>query len=214
MKAVLALIAIYVAAFIIATQGASQNPVQASTPLTDISATSKSIDPVKAGDLRSLLEFVGAKEQLQAEANESAAQYREKLHASVPNASMDSLSEAERQALIATASATFQKNFNQQHAMQQIVDIYDKHYSEDEVRGLLDFFSSPLGQKFAAESPKIAREISAVQGAAVASATRESLQALQAQESVSEKSVVLNSDGKTQREITLQDQMKQVSQRP
>ena len=84
MKAVLALIAIYVATFIIATQGASQNPVQASPPSDNISASSKSIDPAKAADLRTLLEFVGARDQLKAVANDSAAQYREKLRSGAP----------------------------------------------------------------------------------------------------------------------------------
>jgi len=62
MKAVLALIAIYVAAFIIATQGGSQNPVQASAPEAAITTASKSIDPAKDADLRALLQFVGAKD--------------------------------------------------------------------------------------------------------------------------------------------------------
>ena len=156
MKAVLALIAIYVATFIIATQGASQNPVQASTPADNVSASSKSIDPVKAADLRSLLEFVGDKEQLKVVANESAAQYRDKLRSGAPEV-LNASSTADRQAQIKAAEVTFKTNFDQQRALQQITGIYDKHFSEEEVKGLLDFFSSPLGQKFAAESPKIAR---------------------------------------------------------
>jgi uncharacterized protein len=207
MKAVLALIAIYVAAFIIATQGASQNPVQASAPGV-ISASSKSIDPGKEADLRSLLEFVGARDQVQAAASDSAAQYSEKLRASVATAPNN----PKRQALINVAADTFQKNFDQQRALQQIVGIYDKHYTDDEVKGLLEFFSSALGQKFAAESPKIAKEISAVQGAAAANATHESLQLLE--NSSNNSSAALGANNKAQATITLQDQMKQISQRP
>lgn len=210
MKAVLALIAIYVAAFIIATQGASQNPVQASAPEAGSVASSKSIDPAKEADIRSLLESVGAKEQVQAAANESAAQYREKLRASVANESNDS----SRQVLINSASDSFQRNFDRQRAMQQIAGIYDKHYTDDEVRGLLEFFSSPLGQKFAAETPKIAKEISAVQGAATANAARDSLQELKAQNPESQSTVAVDSHSKPQTSVTLQDQMKQISQRP
>src|ERR1700726_3720360 len=104
MKAALALIVIYIAAFIIATQGGSQNPVQASASGANILGTSKSIDPEKEADLRSLLQYVGAKEQLQSVASESAAQYREKLSASVKNVT----DAAKRQELISVASGSFQ----------------------------------------------------------------------------------------------------------
>src|ERR1700726_2438658 len=62
MKAALALIVIYIAAFIVATQSGSQNPVQASPSGANTFATSKSMDPEKAADLRSLLQYVGAKD--------------------------------------------------------------------------------------------------------------------------------------------------------
>jgi uncharacterized protein len=176
MKAVLALIAIYVAAFFIATQGSSQNPVQASTPGPEVTAAIKSQDPGKAADLRALLESVGEKEQLQSLAGESAAQYREKLRATAPRLPADT----DRQAAIKSATDNFQKNFDQQHALQQIASIYDQHYTDDEIRGLLDFFNSPLGKKYAAESPKVAKEIAAVRASAAARATHESLLGLDA----------------------------------
>lgn len=210
MKAVLALIAIYVVAFIIATQGASQNPVQASAADSDIPAASKSIDPAKQADIRSLLEFVGAKEQVQAAVSDSAAQYREKLLASSANAPNGS----QRHDFITSAAANFQKNFDRQRALQQIAGIYDKHYSDDEVRGLLDFFSSPLGRKFAAESPKIAKEISAAQSAVAANAARESLRELKSQDSGSDTAVAAGDRTRPQASVTIKAQMKEISQRP
>jgi uncharacterized protein len=210
MKAVLALIAIYVVTFIIATQGPSQNPVQASAPDSDVPTASKSIDPAKQADIRSLLEFVGARDQLQAAVSDSAAQYREKLLSSAAKLPDDS----QRQALITGASANFQRNFDRQRALQQIAGIYDKHYSDDEVRGLLDFFSSPLGRKFAAESPKIAKEISAAQATVAANAARESLQQLKPQDSGSDTAVAAGNHTRPQASVTIQDQMKEISQRP
>jgi hypothetical protein len=210
MKAVLALIAIYVATFIIATQGASQNPVQASQPADNIAAAPKSIDPIKAADLRALLESTGIKDQLKTAANDSAAQYREKLRLGNP-ALLNASSIEDRQNQIKGAETAFKSNFDQQHALQQITGIYDKHFSEDEIKGLLDFFSSPLGQKFAAESPKIAREIAAVQSAAAANAAHESLRALRSEDSADEKVIAGSS---TKPEVTIHDQMKQIAQRP
>jgi len=210
MKAVLALIAIYVVAFIIATQGASQNPVQAFAADADISVSSKSIDPDKAADLSSLLEAMRAKDQVRAAANESSVQYREKLRATVPHGSND----AKSVSYVNVAADTFQKNFDQQRALSQIADIYNKHYSDDEIRGLLNFYSSPLGQKFAAESPKINKEIAVVQGAAASSATRESLEALKSQDSANDKSSALDARDKAHAAPAIQDQMKEISARP
>jgi hypothetical protein len=208
MKALLALIAIYVATFIIASQGASQNPVQASQPSDIATVAPKAIDPIKAADLRSLLESAGVKEQLKIAANDSAAQYREKLSLTNP-AVLNASTAVDRQKHVKSAEIAFKNNFDQQHALQQITGIYDKHFSEDEIKGLLDFFSSPLGQKFAAESPKIAREIAAVQSAAAANAAHESLRALQSENSTDEKVIA-----GTKQEVTIHDQMKQIAQRP
>ena len=210
MKAALALIVIYIAAFIIATQGGSQNPVQASASGTNNFATSKSVDPEKEADLHSLLQYVGAKGQLQSVANESAAQYREKLGASVKNVADGS----KRQELITVAAGSFEKNFDQQRALQQIAAIYDKHFTDDEIKGLLDFYSSPLGQKFAAESPKINKEIQAVQASAAGSATRESLLTLKSQNADVDKPGIAGSRTNSKPEVTLQDQMQEISQRP
>jgi uncharacterized protein len=210
MKAALALIVIYIAAFIIATQGGSQNPVQASASGANTLSTSRSMDPEKDADLRSLLQYVGAKEQLHSVAGESAAQYREKLSASVKNVADDS----KRQQLITVASGSFQKNFDEQRAMQQIAAIYDKHFTDDEIKGLLDFYSSPLGQKFAGESPKINKEIQAVQASATNSATRESLLTLKSQNADVDAPGIAGKGTKTTPEVTLQDQMKEISQRP
>jgi hypothetical protein len=209
-KAALGLIIIYIAAFIIATQGGSQNPVQASASGTASSATSKSVDPEKEADLRSLLQYVGAKEQLQSVVNESAAQYREKLSASIKNVPDDS----KRLQLVTVAWGNFQKNFDQQRALQQIAGIYDKHFTDDEIKGLVDFYSSPLGQKFAAESPKIDKEIQAVQASATSSATRESLLTLKSQNGDADAPSVAASGTKSKPEVTLQDEMKEISQRP
>jgi hypothetical protein len=210
MKAVLALIAIYVAAFFIATQGSSQNPVQASAPGPEVTAAIKSKDPGKAADLRALLESVGEKEQLQSVAGESAAQYRDKLRYNAPR-----IPNEDRQSAVKSATDNFQKNFDQQRALQQIAAIYDQHYSDDEIRGLLDFFSSPLGRKFAAESPKIAKEISAVRTSAAASATRDSLLGLDVRNSNGspEKSYGAGNT-KSRAAGAVQDEVKQISARP
>src|SRR5260370_8871248 len=91
MKAVLALVIIYVGTFFLVIQGASQNSAQASpqsaTPVQD-SATpahaNSSIDPAKEADIRSLMQLVGARDLVQDGANTAVKQSREKLPATGP----------------------------------------------------------------------------------------------------------------------------------
>jgi uncharacterized protein len=175
MKAVLALVIIYVGTFFLVIQGASQNSVQASRQSAAsaqgnaVSAQSNSaIDPTKEADIRSLMELVGARDLVQDGANNAIEQSREKLIATVPN-------NDQGQAFVNAFSASYQKKFDADQVTQQLVGIYDKHFTEDEIKGLLQFYGSPLGQKVAAEMPKIGRETQAAVRAVSGKAAREAL---------------------------------------
>ena len=179
MKAVLALVIIYVGTFFLAIQGASQNPVSAapqSTAAQDQASTAqaKPIDPVKDSDIRSLMELIGAHDQVQDAVNNSSEQYREKLLATVPN-------NDKGQAFVTSFIESYQKKFDVDQLTEQLVVIYDKHYTDDEIKTLLQFYGSPVGQKVAAEMPKIDREIQAASRTTGAKAAKEALQALKAQ---------------------------------
>jgi hypothetical protein len=180
MKAVLALVIIYVGTFFVAIQGVSQNPVQASpqgaTSAQDNSGQTraKPIDSAKDVDIRSLLELLGARDQVQDGLNNATEQFRQNLLETVPN-------NEKGQAFVNAFVASYQKNFDQNQVTDQLVGIYDKHFAEDEIKGLLQFYGSPLGQKVASEMPKISREIQAASRAASNRAARETLQALRAQ---------------------------------
>jgi uncharacterized protein len=179
MKAVLALAIIYVGTFFLAIQGASQNPVSAAQQSVTAAdqaspAQAKPIDPVKDADLRSLMELIGARDQVQDAVNNSSEQYREKLLATVPN-------NDKGQAFVTSFIESYQKKFDVDQLTEQLITIYDKHYTDDEIKTLLQFYGSPIGQKFAAESPKILREMQVASRTTGAKAAKEALQALKAQ---------------------------------
>ena len=153
MKAVLALVIIYVAMFFLAIQGASQNSVQA-TLHTGPGQSVHSIDPIKETDIRSLMELVGARDAMQDFATHGADQLRENLLASVP-------SNDRGQQFVNAFTDDYKAKFNADEATAQLVTIYDQHFTQDEIKGLLQFYGSPLGQKFAAEMPKINGEMQA-----------------------------------------------------
>jgi hypothetical protein len=177
MKAVLALIIIYVGTFLVAIQGASQNSVQAAPQQSagqSAAAQPAAIDPDKEADIRSLMELVGAREMVQDGISTSTEQYREKLLATVP-------SNDKGQAFVNAFADAYQKKVDVDQITDQLVGVYDKHFTDEEIKGLLQFYGSPLGQKVAAEMPKISREIQAHSRAAGAKAAKEALQALKEQ---------------------------------
>lgn len=149
MKAVLALMVIYVGTFLVAIQGASNTSVEASE---QNSAQGASIDAVKEKEIHSLLELIGARDAIQDAASSATEQYRQKMLETAAN-------NDRAQALTNAYLVEFQRKFDADAVANQLVGIYDKHFTEDEIKDLLEFYGSPLGQKVAAEMPKITREV-------------------------------------------------------
>lgn len=218
MKAVLALVIIYVGTFFLAIQGASQNPVSAATQSAAAqdqasTAQAKPIDPVKDADIRSLMELIGAHDQVRDAVSNFGDQYREKLLATVPN-------NDKGQAFVTSFIESYQKKFDVDQLTEQLVVIYDKHYTDDEIKTLLQFYGSPVGQKVAAETPKINREIQAASRTTGSKAAKEALQALKAQNPEIGQSARLNNaprrwqPGARAQQNAQQGQSQQAAQQP
>ena len=173
MKAVLALVMIYVAMFFLAIQGASQNSAQVAR-LGGAGQAARSIDPAKEADIRSLMELVGTRDAMQDFAAHGADQLRENLLASVPTSDRG-------QQFVNAFIQDYKAKFNADDATAQLVAIYDQHFTQDEIKGLLQFYGSPLGQKFAAEMPKINGEMQAANRAFSTRIAKDVLQDLRKQ---------------------------------
>lgn len=150
MKAFLVLAAIYVGAFLIAIQGATNTSAEGVANKPGI----QRIDPAKDADIRSLMELVGARRLAKDAAAKGAEQLRENLVATLPASERG-------QQFVNAFVADYQKKFNSDDVTNQLVGIYDKHFTEDEIKGLLQFYGSPIGRKLAAETPKIQAEVEA-----------------------------------------------------
>jgi uncharacterized protein len=168
MKAALALIVLYVGMFLVAIQGGSPGAVQAAAHAKSSRQNASIVDPAKEADIRALLELVGARDQVQDSVRQTAEQYREKLLASVPN-------NEKGQAFVNTTINEYEKRYDVDRVNDQLVALYDKHYTDDEIKSLLQFYGSPLGQKVAAESPKIFREIQETTRAEASKAVKDAL---------------------------------------
>ena len=173
MKAVLALILIYIGTFLVAIQGGSLAGVQVASQnpgaTQGASQATPAIDPVKEADIRALLELVGARDLVEDSMTHSAEQYREKLLETVAN-------NPQGQAFVNTVVTNYEKKFDVDAVTEKLVSVYDKHYTDDEIKGLLQFYGSPLGQKVAGESPKIGRELQEAIRATSGKAAKDALQ--------------------------------------
>jgi hypothetical protein len=110
-----------------------------------------------------------ASDQVQESVNYSAEQYREKLLATVA-------SDDNNQAFVNAVITGYEKKFDVDQVTEQLVAIYDKHYSSEEIKELLQFYGSPIGQRVATEAAKISREIQAATRATAAKAVKDALQ--------------------------------------
>lgn len=174
MKAVLVLAAIYVGAFLIAIQGGSPDAVKAAGQNASAAQAGAQIDAGKDSDLRSLMELVGARDQIQDGIANSAEQYKEKLLATVPN-------NTKGQEFVTAWADNYQKKFDVDAMSEEVVKLYDKHFRADELKALLQFYGSPIGQKYAAEMPKLTRELQGQTRALATKAAKEALQAMKEQ---------------------------------
>jgi uncharacterized protein len=177
MKAVLALVLIYVAIFLIATQGASQSSVQASPQTAGAVqelATPPSVDPGKQANIRALMELMGVRELVQDATSKGTQQFRENLVASLPNNDRG-------QEFVNAFIQTYEKRLTPDDVTNQLVTIYDKHFTDEDIKSLLQFYGSPAGQKYAAEMPKITAEVQAANRAVGLRVAKEVLQDLRRQ---------------------------------
>jgi hypothetical protein len=175
MRALLVLVLIYVAAFLIAVQGASQSPVEAAVHGQSAGAqAARHIDPGKEADIRSLLELVGARDIIQDATTKQTEQFRETLIASIPD-------NQRGQQFVSSFIADYEKKFRADEVTEQLVAVYDRHFTDDEIKGLLQFYGSPLGQKVAAEMPKVNSETQAANRAIGTRIAKEVMQELRKQ---------------------------------
>ena len=167
MKALLALTVIYIGTFFVVIQGSSQPSVEAAQQAsasasggTASAQSNVSIDPLKEADIRSLMELLGARDMVAEGASNAIEQAREKLRSTVPN-------NDKGQAFVNAFATSYRKRFDADQVTDELASIYDKHFTEEEIKGLLQFYGSPLGQKVAMELPKIGRETQAAVRAAL-----------------------------------------------
>lgn len=137
MKSLIAAAGIFLGALLVLAQGTS--PAQ------------QTIDPAKEADIRALIELTGGKDMVDDAAASAAEQFRAKFQQTLPD-------NDRAQKFTEAFLERYKARFNSDELLEQIVRIYDKHFSAEDVKELLKFYGSPLGQRVAEAMPQIARE--------------------------------------------------------
>jgi hypothetical protein len=117
----------------------------------DSPEASRTIDPGKEADIRKLIDLTGAKslgEQLM-----SAGM--EQFRASVLDSQPDN---PRAKQFVDAFVARFQKHFDPKSLSETEIPIYDKYLTAEDLKGLLAYYSSPLGQRMLKVLPEIAQE--------------------------------------------------------
>jgi hypothetical protein len=124
-----------------------------SSPATvkDSAQPSGAIDPQKEARIRELMDLTGAKNLGQQLIDAGMEQFRSSV--------LDSQPDNPRAKQFVDAFVTrFQKHFDPTALTDRIIPIYDQYLTAEDLKGLLDYYRSPLGQRMLKALPDVARE--------------------------------------------------------
>jgi hypothetical protein len=114
-------------------------------------AQPQKIDPAKAADIRQLLDVVGAKALMSQTMDTMADNIKPLLAKALPPGEY-------RERLIDLFFVKFKSKADPQQLLESIVLLYDKYLSAEEIKGLIQFYQTPLGQKTVTVIPKLMAE--------------------------------------------------------
>lgn len=127
-------------------QAAQSQPPQATSP--DVAPAQTKIDPAKAADIQRLIEVAGMRAVLTETLSSMEANVRPSLLRSLPPGDY-------RDKLV----DLFFEKFTAKLSIQKFLDVaavaYDKYLTDDDIKGLIEFYRTPLGQKTLTILPKL-----------------------------------------------------------
>jgi uncharacterized protein len=116
------------------------------------SAAPQAVDPAKEADIRQLMDLVGTKATVMRVMNSMTNDIRPlMLHALPPG--------QYRERLVQLFFEKFQTKMNPQHFLDLAVPVYAQNFSDDEIKGLIQFYQTPLGKKWISLMPKMQAQI-------------------------------------------------------
>jgi uncharacterized protein len=130
---------------------AANSPVK-TTPAPTAQAAEKKIDPAKEADIRKLLELTGATTSMELTMQNMEKNIKPVLANSLPPGDY-------RDKLVTLFFEKFHAKMDMQKLINLAVPIYDKYYSQEDLKGLIQFYQTPLGQKTVKALPSLMGEL-------------------------------------------------------
>jgi len=141
------------------------------SPAKDTPQASSEIDPQKEARIRELMEVTGAKDLGQQLIAAGMEQFRTSVQDSQPN-------NPRAKQFVDAFVARFQKHFDPDSLTEHVIPIYNKYLTIDDLKGLLDYYHSPLGQRMLKALPEVTRESQAAGFALGQKAAQETMEEL------------------------------------
>jgi hypothetical protein len=166
-------ISLFVGASSLAAQSqapsAAAAAAQANSDSTAASAAPQKTDPAKAADIQRLLEVAGTKKMMADSMAGLLANIRPTLVKSLPPGPY-------REKLVTLFFERVQTKMQPQQFVDMAAAAYDKYLTDDEIKGLIAFYQTPLGQKTLTVLPQLTIELQTKGMEAGEQAGRESMQ--------------------------------------
>jgi len=118
---------------------------------TTAAAAQSKIDPAKEADIRRLLEVTGAASLAVQAMNEMEGAIRPMVTQSLPPGEY-------REKLVDLFFEKFRSKRDPKHLVELIVPVYDKYYTDEDVKGLIQLYQTPLGKRMLTVLPKVMAE--------------------------------------------------------
>ena len=158
MKIFAAMIALFVAGLASAAAQSAAAPAAAQQSTTQpaasaaAAASQSKIDPAKEADIRRLLDVAGTKALMTQMMQSMSDGMKPMLINALPPGDY-------REKLADLFLAKFQSKADLQHLLDMAVAVYDRHFSHEEIKGLIKFYETPLGKKAISEMPQLMNEM-------------------------------------------------------
>jgi len=150
MKMTIALSLLLFSAVVCAQQNAVPPNPQTAKPSTPNSEAK--IDPVKEADIRKLLEIGGSRAAMVNIMGLLEKDIRPLLKTSLPPGEY-------RNRLVDLFFEKFHSKLDLQQMLDLAVPVYDKYFSDEDLKGMIAFYSTPLGEKMVKNLPEVTSEL-------------------------------------------------------
>ena len=132
--------------------GQSQYQVGPVPPPTAAPAAQAKIDPAKEADIRRLMEVTGTMALMQ--------QVMDNVQKNLKPVLMNSFPPGEyREKLVDLFFERFRSKLDSKRLLDMAVVRYDEQFSDEDIKGLISFYETPLGQKAIGALPKLTAEL-------------------------------------------------------